>query len=227
MPEEFQSAQPAENANEADSGSSDAKEQHAPTDTQGESTLLNTVTETNDSKNSADTEEQKADPEKEEKLQGAPEEYEEFKAPEGLQYNSKVIDAFKGVAKTLNLSQDNAQVLLDQMAPVIAEQQLSRIQEISSVWREKTLKDPEIGGDKWTRCSADIARVRDKFAKGNDGQIDPDIAEFMNSPAGNHPGVLKLLARVGRAFGEGDFPTGDARPESNPLANLYDKTKFK
>lgn len=90
----------------------------------------------------------------------------------------------------------------------MAERQVERIKAVSNEWAEKSRADKEIGGDNFKRSMADIARLRDRFAVNEDGKIDPDIEEFMNTPIGNHPGCLKLLARAGRAFGEGDFPRG-------------------
>lgn len=145
---------------------------------------------------------------KEEAEQGAPEQYEEFKAPEGLSYDDQFMGTFKDVAKELNLSQKQAQHLLDKCAPVLAQRQIEQIKAVSEQWVERTKTDKEIGGENWTRASSDIARVRDKFGVNADGKMDPDIQEFMQTPIGNHPGLLKLLARVGRAFGEADFPKG-------------------
>ena len=147
---------------------------------------------------------------KEEAEQGAPEQYEEFQAPEGMSYDDQVIGVFKDVAKELNLSQKQAQHLLDKCAPVIAQRQIEQIKAVSDQWVERTKADKEIGGTNWTRAASDIARVRDRFGVNADGKMDPDIAEFMSTPIGNHPGLLKLLARVGRAVGEADFPKGDA-----------------
>lgn len=145
--------------------------------------------------------------EKKEQSEGAPESYEDFKAPEGLKYDDQVMDAFKEVAKETNLSQAQAQNLLDKVAPVIAQRQMAQIAEVSKQWAERSQADKELSAD-WNRSMADIARVRDRFAKNEDGSVDPDIAEFMSTPIGNHPGLLKLLARAGRAIGEGSFPRG-------------------
>lgn len=145
--------------------------------------------------------------EKKEQPEGAPESYEDFKAPEGLKYDDQVMDAFKEVAKETNLSQAQAQNLLDKVAPVIAQRQMAQIAEVSKQWAERSKADKELSAD-WNRSMADIARVRDRFAKNEDGSVDPDIAEFMSTPIGNHPGLLKLLARAGRAIGEGSFPRG-------------------
>lgn len=154
-----------------------------------------------------------------EEPKGAPESYEDFTAPEGMEFDSGVIEAFKGVAKDLNLSQETAQDFLNKMAPVIADRQVERIKAISTEWAEKSKTDKEIGGDNFKRSMADIARLRDRFAVNEDGKIDPDIEEFMNTPIGNHPGCLKLLARAGRAFGEGDFPRGGGAGKTEMTAD--------
>lgn len=164
--------------------------------------------------------------EKKEQPEGAPESYEDFKAPEGLKYDDQVMDAFKEVAKETNLSQAQAQNLLDKVAPVIAQRQMAQIVEVSKQWAERSQADKELSAD-WNRSMADIARVRDRFAKNEDGSVDPDIAEFMSTPIGNHPGLLKLLARAGRAFGEADFPRGSTASEKDPLAALYANSNLK
>lgn len=163
---------------------------------------------------------------KEEAEQGAPEQYEEFKAPEGLSYDDQFMGTFKDVAKELNLSQKQAQHLLDKCAPVLAQRQVEQIKAVSDQWVERTKTDKEIGGENWTRAASDIARVRDRFGVNADGKMDSDIAEFMQTPIGNHPGLLKLLARVGRAFGEGDFPRGDVAKDGKVSpAQFYESAK--
>lgn len=163
---------------------------------------------------------------KEEAEQGAPEQYEEFKAPEGLSYDDQFMGTFKDVAKELNLSQKQAQHLLDKCAPVLAQRQIEQIKAVSEQWVERTKTDKEIGGENWTRAASDIARVRDKFGVNADGKMDPDIQEFMQTPIGNHPGLLKLLARVGRAFGEADFPRGGAAKDGKVTpTDFYESAK--
>ena len=149
----------------------------------------------------------KPDDEKKEQPEGAPESYEDFKAPEGLKYDDQVIGSFKEAAKEANLTQGQAQNLLDKVAPVIAQRQMAQIAEGSKQWAERSRADKELSAD-WNRSMADVARMRDRFAVNEDGSVDPDIKEFMSTPIGNHPGLLKLLARAGRAIGEGDFPRG-------------------
>lgn len=141
--------------------------------------------------------------------EGAPEEYAEFTMPQGIEMNSELADSFKGVAKELNLSQGAAQKLVDAMVPRLAEQQVQTLRNINQSFIDKSMKDPEIGGSNWKgKAERDVARIRDRFSRNSDGGMDPDIEEFFNSPFGNHPGVLKFLARIGKSFGEGGFPQG-------------------
>ena len=87
--------------------------------------------------------------------------------------------------------------------------------------------DPEIGGTHWQTAQRNVARIRDLFGKGPDGKMDPDIQEFLNSPMGNHPGVLKLFARAGKAFGEGGFPRGRGEGvEKITARDIYRNTKI-
>ena len=158
------------------------------------------------------------DPEKA-KEEGAPEQYEAFQAPEGVNLDNDVMNQFGEVAKKLNLSQEKAQSLIDAVSPVLAKRQMEAIANVSNQWAEKSKGIPEIADH-----MSDVARLRDKFAYNADGKIDADIAEFMSSPAGNHPGVLKLLARAGRAFGEAGVPRGTSvGPETITAKDIYSK----
>ena len=87
--------------------------------------------------------------------------------------------------------------------------------------------DAEIGGTRWQTAQRDVARIRDLFGKGPDGKMDPDVEEFLRSPMGNHPGVLKLFARAGKAFGEGSFPRGRGEGvEKISARDIYNRTKI-
>ena len=163
--------------------------------------------------------------ETEDKEEGAPESYEEFKAPEGVVLDSSAMSAFGEVAKELNLSQAKAQAVIDKVSPILAQRQMEQIKEITAQWREKSATDPEIGGVNLEKNLVHAARIRDKFAYNADGKIDSDIAELMNSPAGNHPGLLKLLIRTGKAFGEGGFPKGEPTKPKFTASDLYRKSK--
>ena len=142
------------------------------------------------------------------KEDAAPESYADFKAPEGVELNSAVVDSFKGIAKKLNLSQEKAQAVIDEITPVMVSQQVEFINKVSGQWLEKAKKDPEIGGSNYNASIQRAIKVRDRFGKGADGNYDADIAELFSLPVGSHPGFIKFLARVGAAISEDTPPKG-------------------
>lgn len=159
--------------------------------------------------------------------EGAPEHYEDFKAPEGYEVDKEVTNAFKDVAKKLNLSQAAAQNVINAMAPRIIEQQIAQRDAVSNLYRNRTLTDKEVGGRNWEAAARNIARIRDTFGKNPDGSMDKDIQEFLTSPFGNHPGVIKLFARAGKAFGEAGFPRGRGSAGGKITARqVYRNTKI-
>ena len=94
-------------------------QQPATPETIEESSLLNSDT----TEESKETEEKK-EPEKE---AGAPEKYEDFKAPQGVSLDADVVKGFSEVAKELNLPQDKAQAVIDKVTPILAQKQADQI----------------------------------------------------------------------------------------------------
>ena len=168
-----------------------------------------------------DGEEKPSEKQEEKEPEGAPENYEPFTIPSGDKADPEVMKVFGEAAKDLNLSQAKAQGLIDKMMPIFEKRGLENIQAVSQQWAERSKNDPEIGGTKLSQSLSDIARLRDKFAVNANGEVDPDIAEFMSSPMGNHPGCLKLLARAGRAFGEAQYPRGNPPPKTITADDVY------
>lgn len=140
--------------------------------------------------------------------EAAPENYADFKAPEGVELNGAVVDSFKGIAKKLNLSQEKAQAVIDEITPVMAAQQVEFIKKVSGQWLDQAKKDPEIGGSNYNSSIQRAIKVRDRFGKAANGQYDSDIADLFSLPVGSHPGFIKLLARVGAAISEDTPPQG-------------------
>lgn len=177
-----------------------------------EGTLLTSASVTEEKTEETKTEEKKPA----ETQEGAPEQYESFKAPEGVVLDSVVMGRFSEVAKELNLTQAKAQEVIDKLTPVLAKRGEEQLQETVTEWRNRSMKTPEIA-----KGMADIARLRDRFAVNSDGKVDPEILEFMQSPIANHPGCLKLLARAGRVFGEASFPEGKPSDGRIRASDIY------
>lgn len=133
--------------------------------------------------------------------QGAPESY-EFTAAEGVVFDSGVIDSFSEVAKELNLTQDQAQQVLDKMAPVLQERQVAQLTAARGEWLKSIQNDKEYGGDKLNENLGIAKKALGQFAS----------EEFKTllgqSGLGDHPEVLRLFYRVGLSMSEDGVVTG-------------------
>ena len=160
----------------------------------------------------AKPEEKPAEPE------GAPEAY-EFVPPEGHVLDDGVIGKFSEVAKELNLSQTNAQKVLDVMAPAIAERQQAALQTMTAEWADSARADKEFGGDKLDENLAIAKTALEKFAT-------PEFRTLLNDTGlGNHPEVLRVFVRAGKAISPDTVVTGKQAPApADRLATLYDNT---
>lgn len=141
------------------------------------------------------------------KPEGAPEKY-EFKAPEGQQFDDVVIGAFSEVAKELNLTQDAAQKVVDKINPILAARQVEAVETAKKEWAEQTKSDKEIGGDKLTESMSAATKAFKTFAT-------PEFAELLDkSGFGNHPEVIRVFAKVGKAISEDNLVVGGKRPSN-------------
>jgi hypothetical protein len=151
-----------------------------------------------------------------------PERY-EFKAPEGTEFDSKVIEAYSGAAKQAGLSQDTAQKLLESMAPALAARQAEQIDAIHTGWTEASTADKEFGGEKFKENLA-VAR------KGLEAFSTPELRTLLDDTGlGSHPEVIRYFYRAGKAISEDKVVVGNpGGTPAKPVASiLYDKTKNK
>lgn len=129
---------------------------------------------------------------------GAPEKY-EFKAVEGRKLDSEIVDTFSEVARELNLTQEAAQKVLDRMSPKMAQRQAAQIEAIRSEWANASKTDKEFGGDKIDANLGVAKKALDQFGT-------PELRTLLNeSGLGNHPEVIRLLYRAGRAISEDGY----------------------
>lgn len=162
---------------------------------------------------------------------GAPEKY-DFKAPEGTEYDPEVLEAFKGAAKEANLPQDAAQKLIEKMAPALVARQVDQVQAIHKEWLDASSSDKEFGGENLRENLGVAKRALDMFdpaPAGTDGKpgTTPLRTLLDETGLGNHPEVIRLLYRAGKAIGEDRFVGGAPRGTSTlkPADVLYDKTQ--
>lgn len=152
--------------------------------------------------------------------QGAPEQYEDFTAPEGVAFNDTVLGKFSEVAKELDLTQEAAQKLIDAVAPAIAERQTAVLSEASKQWKLEAEADKEIGGDKFAANLSTARKALDVYGT-------PKLVELLNkSRLGEHPEVIRFFYRAGKGISEDSIQTGglaDEPSSRDPAMVLYGK----
>jgi hypothetical protein len=131
----------------------------------------------------------------------APEAY-EFKAEEGREFDPEVLKSFSEIAKELDLPQDAAQKMLDKVAPKIMERQMQALEAVRNEWAESARTDKEFGGDKLNDNLVVAKKALDSFGT-------PELRKLLNeSGLGNHPELIRLMYRAGKAISEDRFVGG-------------------
>lgn len=156
------------------------------------------------------------------KPEGAPEAYEQFKAPEGKEYDPHVLEQFSTAAKEANLSQDAAQKLLDKVAPALQERQTQQADALKSQWLNDSKSDKEFGGEKIQENLSIAKKSLDTFGS-------PELRKLLEDTGlGNHPEVIRFFYKSGKAISEdASFVGGNAPAKGglNAAAVLYDNTR--
>lgn len=149
-----------------------------------------------------------------------PENYEDFKAPQGTVIDAKVATEFKAVAKELGLSQANAQKVIDKLAPLLAHSESSRVQttlqstlnKARDGWVATAKADKEIGGEKFAEHIATAGKAWAAFGT-------PELKKLLNdSGLGDHPEVIRWAFRVGSHLGPDNKFVGGGTVNSGPRA---------
>jgi hypothetical protein len=136
---------------------------------------------------------------------GAPEEYAEFTAPEGVELDPEVLGAFKEIAKGDNLSQEKAQRYVDAAAQLVQKQGQQLADEIVATrtgWLEAAKTDPEFGGDKLPESLATAKRAIEAYGS-------PALTTLLDQTGlGNNPEIIRLLVKAGAAVSEDTMVSG-------------------
>jgi hypothetical protein len=152
-----------------------------------------------------------------------PEKY-EFTAPEGTEFDPTVIEAYSAAAKVAGLSQEAAQKLIETMTPALAARQTEQYKAVQEEWRTTSSTDNEFGGDKLKENLGVAKKALDQFDPLPTGTTTTPLRTLLESTGlGNHPEVLRVLYRVGKAISEDKFVAGRqaATAEEDPVAKLY------
>ncbi|WP_407201306.1 peptidase [Citrobacter werkmanii] len=162
-------------------------------------------------------EEKKPGEDKEQKQEGAPEKY-EFTAGEGVELDTEALKDFEPVARDLNLTNEQAQKLVDAYPKILAgvqQRQAEAWQKQTEGWAETVKADKEIGGDKLTANLSAAQRALEQFG-------DPELKEYLDSTGlGNHPALVKAFIKVGKAMSEDKVVTGGHESGGSDLISAF------
>ena len=127
-----------------------------------------------------------------------PETY-EFKTPDGAPLEGEFLGEFSAVAKELGLSQEEATKVAEigaKMATNFNVQQEQALARQATEWADAVTADKDIGGDKLPETLA-IA----KKALADLGT--PELKDLLEkSKFGNHPEVIRFMAKAGKAISQ-------------------------
>lgn len=188
----------------------------------GDETGKTQQTQTTETQAAAATETPAKDVQKTEPVaaDGVPEKY-TFTAPEGKGYDPAILESFSGAAKEAGLTQDAAQKLIETMAPAITARQADQVQAIYKGWQDASTADKEFGGEKLAENLGVARKALENFGT-------PELRTMLDATGlGNHPEIIRLLFRAGKAISEDKFVGGSGAPGANrdPLDILYPPKK--
>ena len=147
--------------------------------------------------------------------QVVPESY-DLKMPEGVELDTAAAEEFTAIAKELKLDQAAAQKLAD-IGAKMAQRQVEAHAQLVESWTEQVKTDKEIGGDRLEEILGVARRAIETFGT-------PELKALLNSSGlGNHPEVVKMAYKVGKAISEDRIVTGAPKgsASNDPAKRLF------
>ncbi len=138
----------------------------------------------------------------------APEDYDDFHLPDGMETDHELTGRFKSAAKSLGLSQTQAQSLVDMYAEHAGQlkQRFDQAQDAKIAdWQKQARADREIGGAKFEQSLALAKKAVDRFGG------DPLAHALVETGAASHPDVLRCFCRIGKGMSEDGFVAPGAK----------------
>lgn len=139
----------------------------------------------------------------------------DLKVPDGSSLDATRVEEITALAKEQNLTNAQAQRLLDREH----QRETSNVEHLASVqagWLEAVKNDKELGGEFLKETAEHSKRFLDRFAS------PVLIADLELTKYGNHPELLRMLAKAGKAMA----PDQLVRPGSNPGNELPLEQRF-
>jgi len=156
--------------------------------------------------------------------QMAPETYADFVMPEGMEVDVELLSQFEPVFKELNLTQEQAQKLVDikaQQVEADKQSQVDAFNQLMNDWSEQSKNDKEFGGDKFEESVKTAQTAVNKFGT-------PELKQLLEEHGvGNHPEVIRFMYKVGKLTQE-DVPGQNGQnssPAMDRVSMLYPNDK--
>lgn len=128
----------------------------------------------------------------------------DLKMPEGVKVDQELLDAIAPEFKELGLTHAQAQKLADKFIAsqqARAEKQGAEWSATITKWADDAKSDKEIGGAKWDETVSSAQRAVKTLGT-------PELRDYFDaSGGGNHPEVIRFMAKVGAMLKE-DNPAG-------------------
>ena len=139
---------------------------------------------------------------------GAPETYSPFTVPQGWEMDAAELSTISGMFKGMNLSQGQAQQLVDYYVNKTTEsanQPFQLWQETQEKWVKEVKSDPVIGPM--------LNEVKTTISRAIDGLNDPKLASEFRAAmdytgAGNNPAFIRAFYKLAQAVTEGGHVSG-------------------
>lgn len=154
-------------------------------------------------------------------VEAAPEKYEDFKLPEGVELKPEALAEAQTLFKDLGLSQAKAQQLVDFHTKAVQEMAAANQQAYTQLregWRKEVTSDPEIGA-----ALKDVKAVigRAKVAIGDQKLVDNFNAIMDQTGVGDNLAFIKVFYKMAKAMTEGSHvagagPTRESQTGSKP-----------
>lgn len=129
-----------------------------------------------------------------------------FDMPEGVEVDQASLDEFTGIAKELKLPADAAKKLVD----IAARREIARAEAFAKqveTWGNEVKADPELGK---AEHLAIAKKTIDTFGT-------PELRDLLNSTGmGNHPEVIRMALKIGKAISEDTFVAGRSGGNAPP-----------
>lgn len=151
------------------------------------------------------------------KPEGAPEKY-EFQVAEGVELDTEALKEFEPVAREMNLTNEQAQKLVDVYPKILAgvqQRQVEAWQQTTEQWAADVKADKEIGGDKLPSNLSAAQRALDQFGT-------PELKTYLNDTGlGNHPDLVKAFVKIGKAMSEDKVVSGGHDSGGSDLVSAF------